>query len=483
MFQEMDRTLNAIGDYSDTEEETDDEPDTQPPQSSGTPATAATNPAATEDGEPKKKKKKRKKKKVAKPDLEDLLSNAEALEPEDPFDLSKSVAERVELAVTRFRKRRNFSIERAQIFSSYLDYGGIRTGPKSFQGGAVKPAGMDDDDGEPDFEAMNAGIDSVDLPEDGQVVDFTNVVTTFLSQHFLKNTGWIDMLYYRDAPLVVAALLNYFLIRNVVPEHEDDVRAALAVAEQAKIELPLCKQISTGWPSRYDKACSLLYGGEWYGFLDSHWSSPQVQINALGMDMVTARKIIQSLVGPDVDPGTLTVSPREFMELEIIQVDLPKELEPLADDMSDGAESPSELPPEDEARIVAMVDRMFLSNSGQAESTVEMPVLPLTDSELEGPEQEDETPIPVPVFADVTFAQWDSDVPREEQKPIECRRKVHVYFDPSIATKMLRGMRVTAFVYTLSNGMSYLEQASVYPTYYLEADEVEEPLDEDEWDD
>ncbi|KAI8599910.1 Argonaute siRNA chaperone complex subunit Arb1-domain-containing protein, partial [Dissophora ornata] len=357
----------------------------------------------------KKKKKKKKKKSANKPDLEDLLNNAATLEPEDPFDM-QSVAERVETAVTRFRKNRKFTPERLKILSTYLDYGGIHTGPKSFQGGAVKSSGLENDDGEPDFDAMNAGIDLVDLPEDGQEVDFTNVATTFLSQHFLNNTGWIEMVYYRDAPLVVAALLNYFLIRNVIPEHEQDLRSALAVAEQAKIELPLCKIISNGWPSRYDKACSLLFGGEWYGFLDSQWQDQQVLVETLGMNRATAEKIVKSLIGQTIEA------------------------------------LPSPFDNSDSDRLAAEEDL-----------------------------------IPIPLFADVIFAEWDHELPREEQKPMDQRQKIHVYFDPSIATKMLLGMRVTAYVYTLSNGMSYLEQASIFPTYYLEADEIEVPLDE--WDD
>ncbi|KAF9350218.1 hypothetical protein BGX26_011561, partial [Mortierella sp. AD094] len=433
--------------------------------------TAAISEAAGEDGEPKKKKKK-KKKKSNKPDLEDLLNNVEPADPEDIYDITKSVAERVEIAVTKFRKNRKFNSERAQIFSAYLEYGGIKSGPKSFQGGAVRSTGQDDDDGEPDFEAMNAGIDRVDEPEEGQEVDFTNVVTTFLSEHFLKNTGWIDMVYYKDTPLVVAAMLNYLLVRNVLPEHEQDIREALAIAEKAQIELPLCKIISNGWPSRYDKACSLLYGGEWYGFLDDSWQDKQVLIDTMGMDRPMAERIVQSLIGPDTDLNSLTVSPREFMDLEVIRVNIPQP----SDDATDEPDSPTESPTEEDSELVAMVDKMLLGGP-QSHDNPNLETLSTNPIEL----ATDELIIPIPMFADVTFAEWDPDLPRDQQKPIDQRRKVHVYFDPAIASKMLLGMRVVAYVHTLSNGMSYLQQASVYPTFYLEADEVEVPWDE--WED
>ncbi|KAF9109806.1 DNA break repair nuclease [Mortierella sp. AM989] len=478
MFEEMGKTLNGVGDYPESEYETDSEDESKDP-SKATPTRIHPSSSAGEAPvEEKKKKKKKKKKKSNKIDIEDLFTSSDPLEPEDIYDISKSAAERVEIAVTKFRKNRKFSNERVHILTTYLEYGGIKSGPKSFQGGAVGGHG-DDDDGEPDFEAMNAGIDRVDLPEDGQEVDFTNVVTTFLSEYFLKNTGWIDMAYYKDTPLVIAALLNYFLVRNVLPEYEQDIRNALAVAEQAKIELPLCKLISNGWPSKYDKACSLLYGGEWYGFLDDSWQDIQVLVDTMGMDRLTAERIVQSLIGPDVDLKSLTVSPREFMDLEVIKIEMPK----IESDTEDGPDSQTESPAEDDAELVAMVDKMLLGSQGQGNSIAEPLQVPegILGSVNSIEQGAKEILMPVPVFADITFAEWDSGQPRDQQKPMDQRRKVHVYFDPTIASKILPGMRVVAYVYTLSNGMSYLQQASIYPTYYLEADEVEVPWDE--WED
>ncbi|KAK3827598.1 MAG: Argonaute siRNA chaperone complex subunit Arb1-domain-containing protein [Benniella sp.] len=415
MLEEMDRMAN--GGVSESEDDSDIEDDapvttaekapsteqaSSAEQTSSTgqgPSTEQTTTAdeaavaSTEDAPKKKKKKKKSKKKTANlPDLEDLLKDDGPLEPEDPYDTSKSVAERVEIAVTKFRKNRKFTTERAAIFSSYLAYGGIRTGQKAFQGGAAQSEGPGDD-GEPDFEAMNAGVDLVDLPEDGQVVDFTNVVTTFLTQHFLKCTGWIDMIYYKDTPVVVASLMKYFLIRNVLPEHEDDIKGALAIAERAQIELPLCKMISNGLPGRFSKACSLIYGGEWHNFFDNTWQKHSQLVETLGMDRPTAEKIVLSVFGPDVDLKSVELKPRVFLDLEIVKVELPEDLD--SSNNQDETEPSSGLAPEDEAKVVEM---------------------------------------------------------------------------------MVLGMRVEAFVFTLSNGISYLEQSSIYPTFYLEEDEVDEEV-------
>ncbi|KAF9963878.1 hypothetical protein BGZ65_008155 [Modicella reniformis] len=482
MFNEIERTIRG-GDTSDSDDDDCSDNESDPPvppngtSSNGQASTTPVTGTAPADGEQKKKKKKKKKKKNDnRPEVDALLDLDETPEAMSPYDPSKSVAERMEIAITRFRKNRKFTVERGQIFSTYLDYGGIHTGQKSFQGGA-SGAGPGDEDGEPDFEGMNAGIDLVEPPEDGQVVDFTQVVTTFLSQHFLRNTGWIEMSYYRDTPLVVAALLNYLLVRDVLPEYKEDLKSALAVAEQAKVELPLCKIISNGLPGRYSRACSLIYGGEWHNFLDTPWQNQDSQslIETLGMDHPTAERIVRSVVGPDIDFQKLTLAPRVFMDLEIIHVELPEILQ-ISDDTPD---TPEEQAENDEAKLVEMVDRMLLGKDLQPQGSN-------PDSSNPGPEVPSEPVlaekhIHVPILAKVTLAEIDPALTRAEQTPPETRRQIYTYFDVSIATKMLLGMRIEAFAFTLSNGMSYLEQASVYPTYYLDAEEVDASVDE--WDD
>ncbi|KAF9089097.1 hypothetical protein BGX29_012205 [Mortierella sp. GBA35] len=518
ILDEMRRTLNAVGDYSESEDEYETDSDVEGNSSNNSTANNTSegnsrnkanegnnNNEATGDNtteakgsskdsismsythpppgsdtngaadEPEKKKKKKKKKaKKAKIELEDFLAAEDGADQpaENPYDISKSAAERVEIAVTRFRKNRKFSPIRSQILSVYLDYGGIQTGPKMFQGGGVKSGGPDDDgDGEADFEAMSAGVDRVDLPEEGQQVDFTNVVTTFLSQYFLRSTGWVDMVYYRDTPIVVAALLNYFLVRDVLPEYKEDLKAALAVAEKAKIELPLCKMISSGWPSRYDKACSMLYGGEWFEYLENSWQGEAAAIETVGMDMSTARRIVKSVVEPDVDLTTLTVGPREFLELEVVHVPA-VDLNEGDDAVVDAAQEE-----EDDAAKVELVDRMILGETGKGPAD---PVTKAAESAEAIVPALEVTEALMTKYVDVTLAEWNPEVLREGQKPLSERRKLHVYFDPNVSTKLLLGMRIAAYVYTLSNGMSYLEQAEVYPTYHLEADEIEEL--EDEWD-
>lgn len=372
----------------------------------------------------------------------------------------------MELAVTRFRKNRKFDTMRSQIFSVYLAYGGIKTGQKSFQGGGVASGGTNDD-GEPDFEAMNAGIDRVEEPQEGQTIDFENVATTFLSEFFLKSSGWIEAQYYADTPLVVAALMKYFLLRNVLPEYEDDIKRALAVAEKAKDELPRIKTISKHLPGRFDKACSLIYGGEFYGILDAApswnnrgWGGVAQTTEAFGMDMPFAERLVKSKLAKGQELSDITVLPREYMEMEVIQVELPSGTSTPMDNSISAVGDFGEI----EAQVEAMVDQLFAAGA-QATKPTKAGKQGATNTECPS--------WPLPKLACVTFAEWDYEQSQEDQLPLERRRKVKAYFEKPATDVLLPGMRASAYVYTMSNGVSYLEQASFYPTYYLEADRVE----------
>ncbi|KAG0354362.1 hypothetical protein BG005_006544 [Podila minutissima] len=470
MMLEMQNTMNAIGDYSDTDDTDDENTDNEPtkiPEAAPSAPTTAPVEASSTTTQPaeKKKKKKRKSKGSNKPNLEDYEKTDAVDGAEDPYDMSKSVAERVELAVTRFRKNRKFNTMRGQIFSAYLDYGGIKTGQKSFQGGGVATGGANDD-GEPDFEAMNAGIDRVEEPNEGQTVDFENVATTFLSEFFLKSSGWIEAQYYTDTPLVVAALMKYLLVRNVLPEHEDDIKRALAVAEQAKDELPRIKTISKHLPGRFDKACSLIYGGEFYGILDAAptwnnggWGGVAKTTETFGMDLPFAVRLLNSLLAKGQELSDITVRPREYMEMEVVKVELPSGTStPVDSSISAGGDLD-----EIEAQVETMVHQLFAADAQAADAT---------KAGKEGATNEGQS-WPLPKLACVTFAGWDHEQSREGQLPVERRRKIKAYFERPAAEVMLPGMRASGYVYTMSNGVSYLEQACFYPTYYLEADRIE----------
>ncbi|KAG0067742.1 hypothetical protein BGZ92_005057, partial [Podila epicladia] len=236
---------------------------------------------------------------------------------------------------------------------------------------------------------------------------------------------------------------------------------------QAKDELPRIKTISKHLPGRFDKACSLIYGGEFYGILDAApswndrgWGGVAKTTEAFGMDIPFAVRLLKSLLPKGQEPSDITVLPREYMEMEVIKVELPSGTSSPIDNSISATGDLGVI----EAQVEAMVHQLFAAGAQAA------------DNNKAG--KEDATNAggqswPLPELACVTLAEWDHEQSREDQMPVERRRKVKAYFEKPAAEVMLLGMRASAYVYTMSNGVSYLEQACFYPTYYLEADRIE----------
>ncbi|KAF9167326.1 hypothetical protein DFQ26_004967 [Actinomortierella ambigua] len=548
MFREMDRTLNGIGDIteSESEDELSDTPESSATASSSKPSTSTSPTTINQEGSPKKKSKKKKKKKTkaSKPEVGDALDMEGSVDPEevDLYDMSRSFEERIELAVTRFRKNRRFNPTRSQILSTYLDYGGIKSGQKSYQGGGLS---NHPDGGEVDAEMLKAGVDLVEEPKEGQVVDFTNVATTFLGEYFLYSTGWIGHEYYVETPKVIASLLNYFLLRNVAPEYKDDIAKALEVANQASIELPIIRDVSRALPGMFSKSCSMLVEGSLHDVVvdTDHWQGPSAAGNTYGTDMDLSRRILQSLLDSDDDVNQLSVTSRSFLELEVVAVHVPEEVTPP---LEAGTAAPSAATPtaknlsgpidigegedlDTNPQLESLLDQIIQKQSQHQHSHPQ----PQSDSQHEAPDDKpmdssksnatitittttattttatDDTTSstdedgnwkikeevdeviditsgianilappedhwPIPKFARIEFAEWDSDLLREEQKPMSERRKFSTFLEVPIAKKLLIGMRFDAKVFKLSVGdLCYLEQASLRPTFYLAADEEE----------
>ncbi|KAI0940051.1 hypothetical protein AcV5_001261 [Taiwanofungus camphoratus] len=108
-----------------------------------------------------------------------------------------------------------------------------------------------------------------DLRLDAFLNDPETNLKIFLSSYFRdKGFIWSEQRA-RDAPILVAFFLN-FLLRNRVlpePEHEKGLRKALAVAEQAKKELPATFVIGKALPDKFSTGCEELWGNMNEGLL------------------------------------------------------------------------------------------------------------------------------------------------------------------------------------------------------------------------
>ncbi|OZJ05494.1 hypothetical protein BZG36_01896 [Bifiguratus adelaidae] len=259
---------------------------------------------------PKKKKKKKKKSKTAHlPDvgsdlaLEKLELNEEPSDEEATYALTRPLAERVEFAINRYRKNHKFTASQKYIFDDYLRFGGIDVGQKAFQGRTT--AADHGDVGDEDLEAAQAGnvrVDDLEAEDEDRYISFEEVARLWLGNRFFLESKFISLEQFEQAPKIIKGFLRYLIIRHVAPEYEQDIRKAMAVAERAQMELPACKKTAYRLPGKFNKACSLLYGGDLHGLLD-------INPSWLGESDTNSAFSVAAFVGMSEEEAKDTVKP------------------------------------------------------------------------------------------------------------------------------------------------------------------------------
>ncbi|EIE79608.1 hypothetical protein RO3G_04313 [Rhizopus delemar RA 99-880] len=261
--------------------------------------------------EQKKKKKKRKRKTANLPEAgvdlpDDYVEKHQEDILEDPFDPGYPLSQRVEYAIWKYRKNHKFTEERRAIFDNYLKFGGINTGPNMFLGRATGADAREGSDTEVDFQAAKLAIDSVpDELEEGIEVSFSEVAQVYLGNTFIRESRFISMQSFIDAPNLIDAFLRYLELRKVAPEYADDIAKARAICAQAKIELPKCKMLTVDMPGKFNQACS-IYFGDIPTIMDTSWMSEATMKTqkmfssffeeTVGMTREEAKRIVQSQI-------------------------------------------------------------------------------------------------------------------------------------------------------------------------------------------
>jgi hypothetical protein len=237
---------------------------------------------------------------------------------------SKSLTYRVEIAVQKYKKNRKFNSTRNQVFNSYLRFGGISTGPKSFLG----QDGLDNADADAEEIAARRATDYIDDEVEDMEVNFTYIVSVYLSSFIIDKSGYVHMDQFREAPQVVISFLNYLHNHKVCPEYEDDMQKALQIAHIAKEELPNCKALAQNAPGKLNKACSLLFGGELYGMLDNPWNGEAEVALMIGISKEEGKRLIKELFGDNaveeltrVEEDSRTAFTCEIIGIEHFQKD------------------------------------------------------------------------------------------------------------------------------------------------------------------
>ncbi|EEH06616.1 conserved hypothetical protein [Histoplasma capsulatum G186AR] len=195
---------------------------------------------------------------------------------------------RLETAIQRFQAKRSMNIDRRNVFTKYMSYGGVDVGPKMFEGNDQRDL-MD-----MDSEDILTAAAQASVPENrvGWDVDFEAVAKGFLSSvlplHIgLETEALVDM-----ATGTIRNFLNYILLHDVCPEYTENILAARAVCDVAKVELWKAQQANCWAPGNFNMACSTLFGGHFYGFYtgDQAWSK---EAGAEGMADSVARKVVK----------------------------------------------------------------------------------------------------------------------------------------------------------------------------------------------
>lgn len=222
-----------------------------------------------------------------------------------------------------------------------------------FLGRATSADAPDDPDAVFDFEAAKLAIDSVpDELEEGVEVNFAEVAQVYFGNTFIRESRFISLQDFIDAPILIDAFLRYLQIRKVAPEYEEDIAKARAIVAEAKIQLPKCKRVSGYLPGSYNKACA-SYFGDVQAEMDTSWmteATMKIQkqfisfvVETIGTNAEDTKKIVQAHIKDpenvhlvetkewvfakvaEIDPYSESLGQEDLVKVTFENVDLPEE--------------------------------------------------------------------------------------------------------------------------------------------------------------
>ncbi|MCJ1401971.1 hypothetical protein MMC11_005188 [Xylographa trunciseda] len=230
----------------------------------------------------KKKKKKSGKKGAAAPTgfeeyYVDVPVTPEQYEEEKAiYDPSITFSERIETAIQRYVAKRKFDSERKDLFDKYMTYGGVDSGPKMFGGGLDQHTL--EDSSAADIATMTAtnfvDFDKHDPRSSQYVVDFDGVLKGFLSSRLPVAFNMETEQQIKSHIAVIRNFLNYLLHHDVCPEYSDQINAARDTCNLGEKQLFSVSQACRLLPGDFNKACSVIFGGQYQGTYigDQEWT-------------------------------------------------------------------------------------------------------------------------------------------------------------------------------------------------------------------
>ncbi|CAG8582743.1 10734_t:CDS:2 [Cetraspora pellucida] len=360
------------------------------------------------------------------------------------YDPSRSITQRIEIAVQKYRKNRKFSSTRNQVFSSYLRFGGINTGQKSFLG----QDGLNCEDADADEIAARRATDYIEENDDELEVDFTYTVRVYLSSYLIDKSGYVQMDQFREAPLVVTSFLNYLIKHEVCHEYLSDMQEALKIAERAKDELPNCKLFAQLAPGKFNKACSLIFGGELSGIFENSWFGEESIAKMIGISQNNADLTVKKVFGQNIlsELKQVPEASKKALFVEVIDIE----------------SIPDQVPNKTINEETSTMEDITADSTNDKATNVTV------DTNATECNMNEQTSLNDEYLQKMTVRVYQ----------VSDAEAITVYLEPSIARCATLGMLITADFHQLTNGWWYFDRVTnVYPSYYLIG---EESSDEDE---
>ncbi|KAF2708905.1 hypothetical protein K504DRAFT_468130 [Pleomassaria siparia CBS 279.74] len=225
--------------------------------------------------------------------VESPLRPEEAAEEEAMYDPDKSLIERIEIAIQRFKQNRRMHEMYHKIFEKWMRFGGVDASSRVF--GSLSKSDMAEMNAEEIARAKATHSVPWDRQDEKQwVVDFTGVAEAFLSSVYPSTYGHAPA-GVKIACQVLRTFYNYLLFHNVCNEYREDLIDARRVCDKAEFELLKTYTAGLNLPGAFNVAASTIFGGSQAGTFigDSLWA--QDLISGIGMRDEEAR--VTFLVG------------------------------------------------------------------------------------------------------------------------------------------------------------------------------------------
>ncbi|KAJ5747374.1 uncharacterized protein N7511_009070 [Penicillium nucicola] len=237
------------------------------------------------------------------------------LTPDESQEIKKIYDPRYDEAIKRFLFKRRLEPRRRHLFLKYLQYGGVNINQKYGQG--VSPQELKEMTKEEGMEARNYTVVSPEWATEGNIA-FDTVLKGYLGGYYLDYFSPDDEGEIMVVTGTIKNFLTFLLYHDVCPEYRDDIEKARNTCDLAAKELWKARQVVQNGPGDFNKACSMLFGGNYFDDIDDPeiWETFAEQNR---MTQESARWVLKYAIAA-VGPDARAIRFKELAETEQFKV-------------------------------------------------------------------------------------------------------------------------------------------------------------------